>query len=153
MKCDKAMEIFFGQERASSLSLRLRVHLFFCRSCRDEIFRLKDIFTMFSGSSLYRMEESQAGEIMKVINNSRVSRENTVSSKQWIFTGIVIIFSIFLIPFTDSIIWLRSMYGIDFELPFAIIMGLVVTIYPVLFTATHMDEIKELIKTIDRKLH
>ncbi len=153
MKCEKAREIFIDRERASSLSPRLRIHLFFCRSCRDEIFRLRELFTELSGSSLYRMEESRADDIMRVLKNSRVSREHTVSSKQWIFTGAVIIASIFLIPFNDSIKWLSKMYGINFELPFIIIMGLIVTIYPVLFTATHMDEIKELIKAIDRKLH
>jgi predicted anti-sigma-YlaC factor YlaD len=153
MKCNKAMEIFLDQERASSLSPKLRVHLFFCPSCRNEVLRLKEAYVKLSGSSLFRMEESQASVIMKIIKNSRVSREHTVSSKKWLMTGAVIIFSIFLIPFNDSIRWLRNMYGIDFELPFVIILGLVVTIYPVLFTATHMDEIKELIKIIDRKIH
>lgn len=152
-KCEKARKIFIDREKASSLPLRLRLHLFFCRSCKSEVFRLRELFLKLSGSSLYKMEESRVDDIMKVIMNGRVNREHTVSSKQWIFTGAVIILSIFLIPFNDSIIWLRKMYGIDFELPFVIIMGLVVTIYPVLFTATHIDEIKELIKTIDRKLH
>ncbi len=153
MKCEKAIEMFIDQERATSLSPRLRFHLIFCLSCRKEITRLRAAFKRLCDSPFYRMEGSQAGNIMRVIKTSRISREHTVSFKQWIFTGFVILFSIFLIPFNDSIIWLRSRFGINFELPFVLIMGLVVTVYSVLFTATHMDEIKELIKTIDRKFH
>jgi hypothetical protein len=153
MKCEKAREIFINQEKASSLSLRLRLHLLFCHSCRNEIVRLRELFGKLHDSSLYKMKGSQADDIMKVINLSRVNRRSHVSSKQWIFTGAVIISSIFLIPFNDSLMWLRNMYGVDFELPFIVIMGLIVTIYPLLFTATHIEEIKEVIKTIDRKLH
>ncbi len=153
MKCEKAIELFIDRERASSLSPGLRIHLIFCPSCRKEITRLRAAFNRLIDSPFYRMEGSRADNIMRVIKTSRVSREHTVSSKQWIFAGFVILFSIFLIPFNDSIIWLRSRFGIDFELPFVLIMGLAVTIYSVLFTLTHMDEIKELIKTIDRKFH
>ena len=91
------------------------------------------------------MKEDMTEIIMNSIYaNAHIFRKN-ISSTKWISVGSLIFLSIIGITFSDSIIWLRSHFGVSFEVPLSIVMGLAITIYVCLYIGTHIEETRKFI--------
>ena len=83
--------------------------------------------------------------IMAEIYNSEEEYEQTISYFKWISVGLVIVMSRLLFSFSDTHTWLKGQFGMNFEIPLNIVLGLLITIYAGIFIASHIDDIKEYI--------
>ena len=125
MTCEKAMELLVGARDARSLPLLAKLHLRRCASCGREARRL-DMAMASLGDPLHLSE--------------------TVSWGKWIGVGFLIMLSIAVAPFGSDFGWLSSLMGDSFRLPFALTLGLAMTVYCSLFIASHLDELTERFK-------
>ena len=109
---------------------------------------LGTMFNQFSGDSPFRVPYDMSEIVMKRILNSTVvfTANDRISNFKWIAVGLVILVSMFLAPYSDSMIWLNNQFGGQFEIPFNIVMGIIITVYASLFVGTHLDSLKRLLK-------
>ena len=145
MKCDKAMKKFLDMDNDASFTLSLKLHSIFCRECREEISALSETYSSLIGMSSFVTQKDMTDAIMAEVYKHENLYEHNVSYFKWISVGSIIIASRFLVSFSDTHIWLNSHFGINFEIPLNIVLGLVISIYLILFIASHIDDLKKAI--------
>jgi hypothetical protein len=152
MKCNRIVERFLELEDNLSIPFSMHLHILFCRECRSEIFALRDIFKSFRNTAPFEMTGDVSDFVMYRIKESEVNNGNHISSFRWLMVGSVILASIFLIPFSHSLLWLKFHFGRDLLIPLNIVMGLVISIYSVFIIGAHIDELKTFMNFLYRKI-
>jgi len=148
MKCNKAnkaVEEYLELEDYSHIPLIIKFHIIFCKECREEISRLRKVFGFIKDDSLYKSSYNISSSVMNIIRRESVYTAKTISVFKWITIGSVIFFSIFLINFSDSFLWLKKEFGSDYTLPMGIVMGFVVTAYSAILIGCNYEYIKKYI--------
>ncbi|MBN2040815.1 MAG: hypothetical protein JW864_12300 [Spirochaetes bacterium] len=153
MKCKNAIQSFLDSEDSCYIPFPARLHMVFCKSCRNEINTMRNIFNNAKYQPTPEIPVDMAGIIMDKISDSNIAFEKHISFYRWLFAGLVISASMFLIPYSDSFAWLKQHFGSGLEIPVNIVLGLVVTSYAASFIGTHIDEAKKIIKIISDKIH
>ncbi len=151
MKCSRIIDHFLELEDTLSIPFSLRLHILFCRECRGEIFVLRDIFKSFRNTAPFEMTGNISDFVMYRIKGSEINIDNTISSFRWLIVGSVILASMFLVPFSNSLLWLKVHFGRDLLIPLNIVMGLVISIYSVFVIGAHIDELKTFMNSLYRK--
>ncbi|HCM25145.1 MAG TPA: hypothetical protein DIC34_01120 [Treponema sp.] len=144
MTCEKAMELLVGARDARSLPLLAKLHLRRCASCGREARRLD--MAMASLRDLLPPAPDLSEAVMTAIRGDPLHLSETVSWGKWIGVGFLIMLSIAVAPFGSDFGWLSSLMGDSFRLPFALTLGLAMTVYCSLFIASHLDELTERFK-------
>lgn len=152
MRCDENMQRFLELENSRYLPASIRMHMLLCPGCRKEIHTLQKAFMSFRRTSAFVMPEEMKNAIMLSVKNSQVTYEKNVSSIKWLFVGTMLFASILLIPYSDSLIWLKVQFGRDLEIPLNIVLGFLITLYSVSFIGSHLDSARELIAFIEKKI-
>ena len=98
------------------------------------------------------MEIDISNSIMEKISELHIIHEQNVSSVKWLTVGSIILASIFLLPFSESLSWLRIHFAGNLEIPLSIVLGLVISIYAIIYIATHLDELKHLMHYHEKKI-
>ncbi len=101
----------------------------------------------------FDMPKDLSRVIMNKIYSSSYVYKKSISSTKWVTVGSLILLSIFLIPFSDSFTWLKLYFKGSLEIPLSIVLGSVITLYAVLFIATHLDGAKEILDYFDKEAH
>ena len=153
MKCEKVINDFLNQDDSRYPAFLIRVHIALCSKCREEIKALQNIFIQARTGSPFKMPQNLTDQVMRVVLNSDAVYEKNISSAKWLFTGLVILASIFLVSYSDSLIWLRSHFGSILEVPLFIVLGFVITIYSALYIGSHMDDLKKFIKYVENRIN
>ena len=153
MKCNNAIQLFFESEDSGYIPFFVRWHMIFCRSCKDEIRAMQNVFKSAQIPSIIEIPKDMSGRIMNRIMDSNIVFERNISFSKWLFVGIVIFSSIFLISYSDSFAWLKQHFGSGLEIPLNVVLGLVITLYGASFIGTHIDEAKKFIEIIFSKMH
>jgi hypothetical protein len=151
MKCSRIVEHFLELEDNLSIPLSIRLHILFCRECRGEIFVMRDTFKSFRNTAPFEMTGDISDFVMYRIKGFEKNFSNTISSFKWLMVGSVILASIFLIPFSNSLLWLKVHFGRDLLIPLNIVMGLAISIYSVFVIGAHIDELKTFMNSLYRK--
>jgi hypothetical protein len=146
MKCDDAIERFLQREDYH-IPLEIRLHILFCPLCRMEINRLRDFFISLRDYAPYSIKEDLTDSVMRFIQEDDVDSVQHISSRTWLIAGFVLLASNFIIQYSDSLRWLKTHFGRDLEIPLHIIMGLMISVYAVIFIGTHLEELKRYIRT------
>lgn len=150
---DRIIKYYLTQDNNSEIPLVVRFYMLISPSCRREIKMLKKQFESMKNDSLFKMDIDLSEEVMRKIYKLELEYEHTVSSLKWIFVGFVILSSIVLVPFSNSLIWLKTQFGSSLEVPMSLVMGVVFTIYASLYIATHLEELKKNIEQRLKKYH
>ncbi len=143
MKCSKAVEDYLKLDNSSHTPFILKLHLMFCRGCSDEVLRLKKVFNLLKKDSVYKSPYGIKTTVMDIIRNERVYVIKTISGFKWVTIGSIIFFSIFLINFSDSFLWLKHEFGSDYMIPMSIVMGFVFTAYSAVLIGCNYESIKK----------
>jgi len=145
MKCEKAVEEYLKIEDNSHIPFILKLHIMFCEECRKEISRLQKLFVLISNDSLYKSSREVTSSVMDIIRRESVYTAKTISGFKWVTIGSIIFFSILLLNFSDSFLWLKNEFGSDLTIPLSIVMGFVFTAYATVLVGCNYEYIKKYI--------
>lgn len=145
MKCSKVVEEYIKSEENLEISFFLIIHIFFCKRCRKEISALKQIFTNLQNDSIYKVSYDMSSSIMNIIRNENMIKIKTISGFKWVTIGSIIFFSIFLLNFSESFLWLKNEFGSNYTIPLSIVMGFVLTGYAAILIGCNYEYIKKYI--------
>ena len=158
MNCSKIMDTVYEYDDNSMPLLDqmlITVHTFFCSSCAQEIERLQSASTV--------MKEDFFPELPRLCDNSMSSLEDSVmlkiadeipaqaqypesgvfSTKGWVIAGLVLMVSLVSAFFGFDFKSLASETGMSFMLPMGITIGIILTVYGVIFIGSHLKELSE----------
>jgi hypothetical protein len=150
MKCDRAMERYLSAEDINgSIPPDVRKHIEQCPQCRAEA-------ESFAGAmnEMLRAQDLMRTDDIAAIVMARVSLEGDVPARevpvyQWVCAGMILFGGMMLVTFSDSLVWLKSVFGRNIEVPMSLVLGIIITIYASIFVATHLDALCALVR-IDR---
>ncbi|MCP4138613.1 MAG: hypothetical protein GY754_47090 [bacterium] len=150
MKCNKAIERFLELDNYTALPFSIRLHTTFCPKCENEIFSLQEKFNSLHNAVPFKPEFDITNSVMSEIALLETSYEHNVSNLKWFSVGAIILGSIFLIPFSNNLSWLRVYFGANLEIPLSIVMGLAISVYAVLFIGSHLEELKKTSRNLEK---
>lgn len=142
MKCDRFMNLFLALDNSEAMGLLMRRHLRTCRRCRREVEALSAAMDSLLDFPQRFPVPDGADRIMARIGGVEYTYNRRVPLYNWIGVGFLILLSMFLLPFSDSLVWLRGFFGGYIDIPYGIVMGLVLSVYVTVFAATNMDQLK-----------
>jgi len=145
MKCNRAVEEFLKLEDYSHIPFLLKLHILICRECRKEITKVAGVFAFLKNDSLYKSSYDISLSVMDTIRRESVFTAKTISGLKWVSIGLIIFFSIFLVHFSESFLWLKNEFGSYYMLPMSIVMGFVFTAYATILIGCNYEYIKNYI--------
>ncbi len=151
MKCNEAIEHFLKLDRYEKPAVKVRIHIFLCKDCRRETRLVAESLIALQTGSSFKLESGISNNIMEAIGAEQCPQRRDVSSFKWLFVWVLILASIIAVPYNKQLGFLRMHFGVNFELPFVIVMGLAITLYSVIYIATHVEEIKNSVSFYDKK--
>lgn len=152
MKCEQFMKKFMERDDHSSMGLRMKLHVLKCSSCRQEVILLNAAMSGLRNSSSYTLNSSLAGSVMASIGHKESFRDSRVTGIKWVLIGSVMFFSIFLLNFSDSFIWLKAEFGADLTVPISIVLGSIFSLYALIVTGINYQSMKSVIDYYLKKL-
>ena len=129
MKCNIFAEKYLALDNRRKPGLFMRLHSLRCPRCRDEARNMEVIFSRASSAEPDLMPRDLSLSIMLTVRREGVPYGRKVSFYNWISAEIIIVLSIVLVQFSDSLTWLKDHYGRDLELPLYLVMGVLITIF------------------------
>ncbi len=142
MKCEKVMDRYFQLDVDDGVPMSIRIHMLMCPGCRKEVQFIEKQLVSLEGDFPYIMEHDAADTVMQLVRMSSVQYRKEVSSFNWILSGFIIFSGILLLPFNKSLSWLNDYYGGQLLFPLHVVMGILISIYAVLYVGTHLEELK-----------
>ena len=143
MKCEKTVERFMELDEYREIPFLLRIHLFHCKKCREEVAALTASLDLLSAVVPFTAPAGLSDFIIKRIAGESLSHVGRVSGFKWVSVGTVIFSSILLIGFSDSFIWLEEQFGSQYTLPLSIVLGLVLTAYLSIVAGCNYEAVKK----------
>lgn len=124
--------------------IRIRLHLLFCPDCRKVAARmsslLADMRSFESVPADFDMTDRIMRSILALNSNVPIEAKN-VSMLKWIAVGCLILFSMVVVRFSKTYIWIKAAYGDYFDAPMYLVFGIILTAYIALFIASHIDQL------------
>ena len=151
MKCNSTIRSFLELDNYMALPFSIRLHMVFCKRCRDEIYSLQNTFLMLRESAPFDILDNLSSLVMNSIYAGPVLYPKNVSSAKWLSVGLLIILSMFGITFSNSFHLLKDYFGLPLEIPLNIVMGLAITIYVALFIGSHLEETRKFLSYFYKK--
>jgi hypothetical protein len=159
MKCEKIIHSYLEQEESRYPSLRVRLHLLLCSSCREEVRGLQKVFVSARVMVPFQMTGDLSNAVIRKIYNSNqmygtnADFEKNISPSKWFYSGVILFASIMLVSYSESFISLRKHLGSSLEIPLNIVLGLIITVYAASYIATHLEALKKFAEFINNKIH
>ncbi len=129
MKCDDVIEKFMEIDNYRDIPFLVRLHIIFCKKCRNEVAVLTAALDIFAADSPFNAPKGLSFSIINKIARESLSHGVKISGIKWVVTGTVIFSSILLLNFSESFIWIEEQFGTQYTLPLSIVLGLVLTAY------------------------
>ena len=144
MNCNSTIENFLKLDNTKALPFLMRMHMPFCPKCREEIRYMQTVFQSLKKSTPFEMQKDLNDVVMQGI---RISNNNiydtSISPFRWLTTGLLIFVGIFFISFSESHIWLQGHFGPSLDLPLYIVLGMIISIYFLIFVGTHLNGMRK----------
>ena len=153
MNCEKTQQRFLEMDNRSIIPVSVQFHMLFCTKCRRDITVLNDQFRSLRNEAPFDMDRDRVEEIMLSVFHSAVRHDQHVSGFQWSAVGLIILVSLFLIPFSNSFGWLRNFFGPGLEIPLSIVLGMVFSAYALAGIFSNLEELKKFVHNLPRKMH
>jgi len=150
MNCDRFINLLDGLEN-EALPVEMAIHARSCPACAREAAAMK------AAVGLYRLPDiassaSIAPRVAALLPFMPQPRR-TVSMRDWIITGFVIVSSIVLVPLLAEFRALRAVYGSGFTFPVSLALGFIVTLYAGMFVLSHLDDFSRRLKAYEALRH
>jgi hypothetical protein len=139
MKCEAFMRGFMELDGDSRLPLPMMLHVRRCARCRAEVDAFNRAARDMRSFEPYHMDELACAHLVHRVLSQPAYRKS-VSLFNWVGAGVFLFASIFLVQFSEHFVRMRGRFGGDLEVPFSIVMGIVISVYAAMFIGTHMDE-------------
>lgn len=152
MKCKRFITDFLELDDPSNMGLRMRLHMLMCENCRGESEKISAFMKDLRETSPFRINSSVSDVVMSQIALKENFRESRITWGKWFTIGAVIFFSMFLINFSESFIWLKSEFGAELTIPLSIVLGSIFTLYAVIVTGINHESMKSVIISYLKKL-
>lgn len=148
MRCELFWERFDRLDAREEPGSAMKRHLAACDSCRDRYALVERAIQLFSeeGATESAAEAAIEERVMAAVRLSPRPRREFFTPRDWILVGLVIFLSVILMPFGHDAERLIGIFGLSFAIPLALVSGLVVSVYGVLFIGTHMDEVHDFVQ-------
>ena len=153
MKCEKAINDYLKNDDKYRIPFFVRIHMFFCPRCSAEIYRFAAAMNWLEDETLWKTDSNITGYVMDRISMKDIYSERRVSGLKWVIIGMVIFSSILLINFSNSFIWLKEQYGLEFIIPLSIVLGLGLTIYMMVLIISNYDYLEKYLHYIYKGRH
>lgn len=150
MKCDKIITRYLELDDYTILPLLIRVHLLFCKKCQEELFIFEEVLAELKQFDPFLMSEDLTDQTMHKIKLKHIPHERLISNFNWLSAGLIILASLILISYSESLIWLKGHLGKNLEVPLNIVLGIIITVYFTLFIITHQKKFKKGLEIIKR---
>lgn len=126
------------------MTIDMLVHARSCPECAAEAAAIK------AALSLYRLPDlagsaDVAPRVMALLPFVPAPRRS-VSMRDWLLTGFVIVFSMVLVPLLADFRVLKAAYGNAFTVSLSMALGLFITLYAGAFVMSHLDEFSRRLK-------
>ncbi|MDR3237951.1 MAG: hypothetical protein LBT84_05555 [Spirochaetia bacterium] len=138
MNCEDHISHYLKRESIDRLPFLVKIHLLWCGKCRREIPALRKNLAAYRGIFPYAMKRDMSDSIMRSVCKMLPYKRGAVSESKWIISGCILLGSIFLMPFNNSMQWVRDSFGEFFDIPLTIVMGMAISLYITLFAASHL---------------
>lgn len=152
MKCEEFIIDFLKSDDFSNTGLRMRLHMLRCNNCKKEAKKMSALMKNLREDSPYKINSSISNVVMSQIILKKSFKENRITWGKWLLIGAVIFFSLFLINFSDSFIWLKSEFGANLTIPLSIVLGSIFTLYAVIVTGINYESMQSVIISYLKKL-
>lgn len=146
------MRRYMAMDNQVDLPWSLRLYLIVSPRARREIDELQRRLFELRNTAAFDVPPGLCDEIMAQIYRHEVRYVQAVSGMKWFLGGVIIFSSIVLVPFSNSLVWLKTQFGSSLEFPLGVVFGVAITLYSMLFIGTHMNEAEDLKKSIMLKI-
>jgi hypothetical protein len=153
MNCERIQNRFLEMDNRSHIPLLVYVHMLYCDECRRLINALNEQFDSIYNTPPYCLERDMCEKIMIDVFRSDVRYEHHVGGAKWAVVGLIILISMFLIPFSDSFGWLKHHFGAGLEVPVSLVLGSVISVYATIGIFSNLGMLKKFVHNLPRKLH
>lgn len=153
MNCEKIQNRFLEMDNRSRIPLSVQAHMLYCPRCRRDITELTKKFDLLRTQEPFAMDRELCEKIMMDVFLSRTRYEHHVTGFQWWTAGLIILVSLFLIPFSTTFGWLRARFGTGLELPMSIVLGLTLSIFVLVGIFSNLEQLKDFVNNLPRKSH
>ena len=137
MNCKYYIDFYLKHDRMPFLA---RLHTIRCKKCKDEISMFEKKLSSCSNIMPYEMKVDMSNPIMKNIALMLPHDHPSVSALKWIISGVILVGSIFVMSFDNSIRWISDNFGDNFDIPMTIVMGCGISVYITFFAASHLKQ-------------
>jgi hypothetical protein len=150
MDCKKAVKIMMESDPNSNIPEGLLDHFRSCSSCVQIFAEMNSAIENFQRldrehHSIPVVQDKIMESILKIQDEEQIVpvQEHKMPLFNWIGAGFIILGSIMLFQFSNAFKWLKEVFGGSVEITMGIILGAAVTLYAVVFIATHVRSIGE----------
>jgi hypothetical protein len=119
-------------------SAEMNKHMSSCPACALGYASLRSALTVYT-LPLSVCERDLVPGIMAALPFARRPRR-FMSLRNWLLGGVALLVSIAFVPFLEEFKALTRSYGNGFLLPLGIVLGILVTVYMMVFIATHVQD-------------
>jgi hypothetical protein len=150
MKCNERLNKILGADDDTTLSLFMRlqfyVHTFFCDHCRFVINQYDDSAELMRNNFFYDTPDMSDSIMHQILSEESIPDNNEihewVSFKKWIIAGCIILVSLVSAFFGFNFNEVASSTDSSYMLSIGLLIGLIVSIYGLLFIGTQMKQLR-----------
>jgi hypothetical protein len=139
MNCAVAREKLAETAADRPRPLGLLFHLWRCPVCAAEARRLEGAIAVLRAARRAAAPDFSAA-VMGALRREPALGQATVSLRDWMLVGALILLAAAALPFGDAFVWLRASLGPELLLPLSLTFGLGLTVYCLVFILSHLDE-------------
>jgi hypothetical protein len=141
MKCDQCMDLYIESDNRSTLPFSARRHIARCAACSGQVAKMEAARTALR-ASLPKASTDCSSVVMAAVGLAKRPRRE-VGVREWIISFLAILLSMVLAPLGADFTWVKALFGSGYLLPFNIVFGIALTVYCVVFIASHLDTLSE----------
>lgn len=150
MRCSTFLDRYDLLDSGEEPGFLLRSHMAFCPECRRQVSLLAD--------GMHAWIEADAKDPQSRIHGNLVDQRvmaaisllprprKELHARNWAVSGTVLLLSMVLIPFSKDFQFLREVFGEGYSLPLFLVLGIVLTLFGLVFIATHIEELEPYVR-------
>jgi hypothetical protein len=150
---DKFLKKYLELNNTFEIPMYIQFYMLISPAFKKEVVLIQENLAHLKGDVPYKMRKDMTAAIMKQVYAAGFEYEQAVSSIKWFIAGFVIFASIVLIPFSDSMTWLKIQFGKSLEVPLSLVLGIAISTYAVLYIATHIELLKKDLQLLYKKMN
>lgn len=148
MKCKELMNQYLNLDNQDALPILLRLHVFFCPSCKNEVEQMEDLFNRMEYFAARYSTPDMTEKILSLVQSIELEPEprKTTPIRYWLTVGVLMFLGTIVIQFAKPSVQVRILSSDMIDLPLNIICCAGLTIFIAVFIGSHLDEVSKFFK-------